>query len=87
MSSNEKVLMRPSRPPRARPRAAAAAQTRSGDKEKCYGIAKAGQNDCGTAQPHLRRQGEEGQRPENGNTSPRAPARKLGGKTKAPGGK
>lgn len=25
------------------------AQDKAGDKEKCYGIAKAGQNDCGTA--------------------------------------
>ncbi|MEO5693190.1 MAG: DUF2282 domain-containing protein [Usitatibacter sp.] len=28
---------------------AASAQDKAGDKEKCYGIAKAGQNDCGTA--------------------------------------
>ncbi len=28
---------------------AAGAQDKAGDKEKCYGIAKAGQNDCGTA--------------------------------------
>ena len=27
----------------------AAAQDAKGEKEKCYGIAKAGQNDCGTA--------------------------------------
>ena len=28
----------------------AGAQDDKGDKEKCYGVAKAGQNDCGTAQ-------------------------------------
>jgi uncharacterized membrane protein len=28
---------------------AAAAQDKGGEKEKCYGVAKAGQNDCSTA--------------------------------------
>lgn len=28
---------------------AAAMETNSGDKEKCYGVAKAGQNDCAAA--------------------------------------
>jgi uncharacterized membrane protein len=53
MSSNEKILRAAiagllavgfAAPP------AAAEDAKAGEKEKCYGIAKAGQNDCGTAQ-------------------------------------
>jgi uncharacterized membrane protein len=36
---------------------AQSAHAQAGDKEKCYGIAKAGQNDCGTAKHACAAQG------------------------------
>ena len=64
-------------------RAARAAQ--KDGTEKCYGIAKAGQNDCGTAKHACAGQGPRPTttRP-NGSTSPRAPAKRWAARLTAP---
>ena len=54
-------------------------------KEKCYGIAKAGQNDCGTATPHVRRQvAKTRQRARRLEVRTKGTCDKVGGKTAAP---
>jgi hypothetical protein len=68
-------------------RKSAGAQDDRADKEKCYGVAKAGQNDCGTRSTRAPARRRRTTPPTSGSTSPRARARKLGGKTKAPTGK
>ena len=58
-----------------------------GDKEKCYGIAKAGQNDCGTAQHTCAGKAKKDNQPEEWKYVAKGTCEKLGGKTKAPGAK
>jgi len=55
-------------------------------KEKCYGIAKAGQNDCGTAKHSCAGRATKDNSPDDWKYTPRGTCEKVGGKT-APGGK
>jgi len=65
----------------------AGAQDTQGDKEKCYGIAKAGQNDCGTAQHTCAGKAKKDNMPEEWKYVAKVTCEKIGGKTKAPTGK
>jgi uncharacterized membrane protein len=53
-------------------------------KEKCYGIAKAGQNDCGTARHTCAGQAKQDNAPDDWKYVPKGTCEKVGGKT-APG--
>ena len=61
----------------------AAAQDKG--KEKCYGIAKAGQNDCGTATHACAGLAEKDNAPDEWKYVPKGTCTKLGGKLKPPG--
>ena len=65
----------------------AQAEDKGGDKEKCYGIAKAGQNDCGTAQHSCAGKAKKDSVPDDWKYVAKGTCEKLGGKTKAPAGK
>ena len=65
--------------------AAPAAQAQA--KEKCYGIAKAGQNDCGTATHACAGLAKKDNAPDEWKYVPKGTCAKLGGKLKPPGGK
>ena len=53
--------------------------------EKCYGIAKAGQNDCGTAKHACAAQGAKADNdPTEWKYVPKGTCEKMGGKTTAP---
>lgn len=54
-------------------------------KEKCYGIAKAGQNDCGTASHTCAGQAKKDKAPDEWKYVAKGTCEKLGGKTR-PGG-
>jgi len=54
------------------------------DKEKCYGIAKAGQNDCGTATHTCAGKAKKDNAPDEWKLVPKGTCEKLGGK-KQPG--
>ncbi len=56
-----------------------------GVKEKCYGIAKAGQNDCGTARHSCAGQASKDNAPDDWKYVPKGTCEKVGGKT-SPGG-
>ena len=56
----------------------------SKDKEKCYGIAKAGQNDCGTAAHTCAGKAKKDNAPDEWKLVPKGTCEKLGGK-KQPG--
>lgn len=56
------------------------------DKEKCYGIAKAGQNDCGTAAHTCAGKARKDNDPDEWKYVPKGTCEKVGGK-KSPGGK
>jgi uncharacterized membrane protein len=58
----------------------AAAQARP-DKEKCYGIAKAGQNDCGTAKHTCAGKATRDNAPDEWKYVSKGTCEKLGGKT------
>ena len=64
----------------------AAAQEAKGDKEreKCYGVAKAGQNDCGTAQHTCAGKAKKDNVPTEWKYVPKGTCEKLGGKTQPP---
>lgn len=64
-----------------------AAQDKGGEKEKCYGIAKAGQNDCGTATHTCAGKATRDNAPDEWKYVPRGTCEKLGGKTQPPPGK
>jgi uncharacterized membrane protein len=66
---------------------AAADEAKGGDKEKCYGIAKAGQNDCGTAQHTCAGKAKKDGAADEWKYVAKGTCEKLGGKTKAPAGK
>jgi uncharacterized membrane protein len=51
------------------------------DKEKCYGIAKAGQNDCGTASHTCAGKSKKDNAPDEWKYVPKGTCAKLGGKT------
>ena len=65
---------------------AAQAQSASPDaaREKCYGIAKAGQNDCGTARHTCAGKATKDNAPDDWKYVPKGTCEKLGGKL-APG--
>ena len=54
------------------------------DKEKCYGIAKAGQNDCGTATHTCAGKAKKDNAPDEWKYVAKGTCEKLGGKTQAP---
>jgi uncharacterized membrane protein len=56
-------------------------------REKCYGIAKAGQNDCGTATHTCAGQARTDNAPDEWKYVPKGTCTKLGGKLKPPGRK
>ncbi|QJR12510.1 hypothetical protein DSM104443_03596 [Usitatibacter rugosus] len=57
-----------------------AAQSKD-EKEKCYGIAKAGQNDCGTAQHTCAGKSKKDNAPDEWKYVAKGTCAKLGGKT------
>jgi uncharacterized membrane protein len=63
---------------------AAQDKDKGGEKEKCYGIAKAGQNDCGTAQHTCAGKAKKDGSPDEWKYVAKGTCEKLGGKTKAP---
>lgn len=52
-----------------------------GDKEKCYGIAKAGQNDCGTAKHTCAGKATKDNAPDEWKYVAKGTCEKLGGKS------
>ena len=66
---------------------AAAADEKAGEKEKCYGIAKAGQNDCGTAQHTCAGKAKKDGAADDWKYVAKGTCDKLGGKTRPPAGK
>ena len=54
------------------------------DREKCYGIAKAGQNDCGTATHTCAGKATKDNAPDEWKYVPKGTCEKLGGKTRPP---
>ena len=67
------------------------AKTRAEDaksqREKCYGVAKKGQNDCGTAQHTCAGKATKDQAPDDWKYVAKGTCEKIGGKTHPPGGK
>ena len=57
----------------------------NGEKEKCYGIAKAGQNDCGTAAHTCAGKAKKDNAPDEWKYVPKGTCEKLGGKKNPPG--
>ena len=54
------------------------------DREKCYGVAKAGQNDCGTATHTCAGKAKKDNAPEEWKYVAKGTCVKLGGKTQPP---
>jgi uncharacterized membrane protein len=54
-------------------------------REKCYGIAKAGQNDCGTATHTCAGKAKKDTAPDEWKYVPKGTCEKLGGTTRPPG--
>ena len=65
-------------------REAAAQAEKQAEREKCYGIAKAGQNDCGTATHTCAGKAKKDNAPEDWKYVPKGTCEKVGGK-KSPG--
>jgi uncharacterized membrane protein len=61
------------------------AQDNARDNQKCYGIAKAGQNDCGTAKHTCAGQAKRDNDPADWKYVPAGTCEKLGGKSTPPG--
>ena len=66
---------------------AAGAQDAKGDKEKCYGVAKAGQNDCGTAAHSCAGKAKKDNAADEWKMVPKGTCEKMGGKKQPPPGK
>jgi len=64
---------------------AAAGADDANSKEKCYGIAKAGQNDCGTARHSCAGKATRDNAPDEWKYVPKGTCEKMGGKA-SPGG-
>ena len=64
----------------------AAQDAKSPPKEKCYGIAKAGQNDCGTARHSCAGKAAKDNAPDEWKYVPKGTCEKMGGKTSSSGG-
>ncbi|MBC8021816.1 MAG: DUF2282 domain-containing protein [Burkholderiales bacterium] len=60
-------------------------EAKSQPKEKCYGIAKAGQNDCGTARHSCAGKAARDNAPDEWRYVPKGTCEKMGGKTSAGG--
>lgn len=63
----------------------ASAQAKAEEREKCYGIAKAGQNDCGTARHTCAGKAARDNDPTDWKLVPKGTCEKVGGKL-SPGG-
>ena len=63
---------------------AAAQDQKSKPQEKCYGIAKAGQNDCGTARHSCAGKAAKDNAPDEWKYVPKGTCEKMGGKTSSP---
>ncbi|MBL8510492.1 MAG: DUF2282 domain-containing protein [Betaproteobacteria bacterium] len=61
-----------------------AAEEKKPAKEKCYGIAKLGKNDCGTAKHSCAGQNTKDNEPDEWKYVPKGTCEKEGGKLKAP---
>jgi uncharacterized membrane protein len=61
--------------------AASAQDAKDAPKEKCYGIAKAGQNDCGTARHSCAGKAAKDNAPDEWKYVPKGTCEKMGGKT------
>lgn len=57
------------------------------EREKCYGVAKAGQNDCGTATHTCAGKATRDSAPDEWKYVPRGTCEKMGGKKQPPRGK
>lgn len=60
---------------------AALAADSTADRDKCYGIAKAGQNDCGTARHTCAGKAARDNQPDEWKYVPKGTCEKLGGRT------
>jgi uncharacterized membrane protein len=67
--------------------AAGQADKQQGEREKCYGIAKAGQNDCGTASHTCAGKASRDNLPDEWKYVPKGTCEKMGGKKTPPRGK
>ena len=65
--------------------AADAQDTTGGAREKCYGVAKAGQNDCGTARHSCAGKAARDNAPDEWKYVPKGTCQSIGGKTTAGG--
>lgn len=65
--------------------AANAQDSKPAPKEKCYGVAKAGQNDCGTARHSCAGKATRDNAPDDWKYVPKGTCEKMGGKTTAGG--
>ena len=63
----------------------AAAEDKKQPTEKCYGISKAGQNDCGTARHSCAGKATKDNAPDEWKYVPKGTCEKVGGKTSAGG--
>jgi uncharacterized membrane protein len=63
---------------------AQSAEAQGKDREKCYGIAKAGQNDCGTATHTCAGKAKKDNAPDEWKYVAKGTCEKLGGKTQPP---
>ena len=59
----------------------------AGQREKCYGVAKAGQNDCGTAAHTCAGKAKVDNAPDEWKYVPKGTCEKLGGRKQPPKGK
>ena len=66
---------------------APAAQAQDAGKEKCYGIVKAGQNDCSTATHTCAGKAKKDNAPDEWKYVPKGTCDQAGGKTQPPKGK
>ena len=70
----------------AQAHAQAQAQDSQAPKEKCYGISKAGQNDCGTARHSCAGKAAKDNATDEWKYVPKGTCEKMGGKTSSSGG-
>ena len=88
IDQREDALVVPAAALRFRPRDLPLEAKKPGaDKEKCYGVAKAGQNDCGTATHTCAGKAKKDNMPEEWKMVPKGTCAKTGGKTEPPKGK
>lgn len=66
--------------------AADAQDAKAGAKEKCYGVAKAGQNDCGTARHSCAGKAAKDNAPDEWKYVAKGTCEQMGGKATASGG-